>query len=116
MLNMRDSLLFVIPGLTPIVRVPDHQYTYVSHSLDAGAQGIMFPRIYSVAEVKKCVAMTLYPPLGIRGNALNRGHTTYQGGVSLSEAMEAHNAETFIIIQVRYTSLGLRASRLWLAP
>lgn len=86
-------------GLTPVVRVPDHLYTYVSHSLDSGAQGVMFPRIYSAAETRKCVAMTLYPPLGIRGNALNRGHTTFQGGSDLSTAMAAHNEETFIIIQ-----------------
>jgi len=86
-------------GLTPIVRVPDHQYTYVSQSLDAGAQGIMFPRVYSLAEAKKCVDMTLYPPQGLRGNALNRGHTTFQGGVDLVSAMKAHNEQTFIIIQ-----------------
>jgi 2-keto-3-deoxy-L-rhamnonate aldolase RhmA len=49
--------------------------------------------------VKKCVGMTLYPPLGIRGNALSRGHTTFQGGVDLASAMAAHNNETFIIIQ-----------------
>lgn len=86
-------------GLTPIVRVPDHQYTYVSQSLDAGAQGIMFPRVYSFDEAKKCVDMTYYPPLGRRGNALNRGHTTFQGGVDLQTAMNAHNEQTMVIIQ-----------------
>ncbi len=103
------SCALLLSGLTPIVRVPDHQYTYVSQSLDAGAQGIMFPRVYSVAEAKKCVDMTLYPPQGLRGNALNRGHTTFQGGVDLVSAMKAHNDQTFIIIQGTITHIRTTA-------
>lgn len=61
----------------------------------------MFPRIYSFEEAQKCVSMTLYPPLGIRGNALSRGHTTFQGGADLATAMLAHNAEIFIIVQAQ---------------
>jgi 2-keto-3-deoxy-L-rhamnonate aldolase RhmA len=44
-------------GITPIVRIPELAYPYIAQSLDAGAQGIMQPRIYDVTEVKQAVEM-----------------------------------------------------------
>ena len=39
-------------GLTPIVRVPDLAYPYIAQALDAGAQGIMLPRVYTADQVR----------------------------------------------------------------
>lgn len=93
------SRMAVYVGVTPIVRVPDLAYPYIAQSLDAGAQGIMAPRISTAAQVREVVQMMKYPPLGVRGSALSRGYTRFKGG-PVVEAMAAANEETLLIIQV----------------
>jgi 2-keto-3-deoxy-L-rhamnonate aldolase RhmA len=86
-------------GITPIVRVPDIAYPYIAQALDAGAQGIMAPRIYTAAQTKQVVDTVKYPPVGQRGSAMNRGQTTFRGG-NVIEMMEEANQESLVIIQV----------------
>jgi 2-dehydro-3-deoxyglucarate aldolase/4-hydroxy-2-oxoheptanedioate aldolase len=86
-------------GLTPIVRIPDLTYPYVAQTLDAGAQGIMVPRISNVQQVKDIVQMMKYPPVGIRGSALIRGYTRFLSG-SVAEVMATCNEETMLIVQI----------------
>jgi 2-dehydro-3-deoxyglucarate aldolase/4-hydroxy-2-oxoheptanedioate aldolase len=56
-----------LAGITPFVRVGETQYTLYSRLLDAGAQGIMTPRVESVEQVKTILRYTKYPPRGERG-------------------------------------------------
>lgn len=86
-------------GLTPIVRVPDSAYPYIAQSLDAGAQGLMIPRIFNARQVRDIVQTMKYPPQGIRGNALSRGYTDFKSG-PVAEAMARVNEETMLIVQV----------------
>lgn len=86
-------------GITPIVRVPELSYTYLAQSLDVGAQGIMLPRVYTVEQVKEAIQIVKYPPDGQRGNALNRGHTNFQGGPVLDIMVRA-NQENLTVIQI----------------
>ncbi len=86
-------------GLTPLVRVPDMTYPHIAQSLDAGAQGVVIPRIYNPDQVREAVQITRYPPQGMRGNALTRGYTNFKSGV-VSEVMAAVNQETLLIIQI----------------
>jgi len=86
-------------GITPIVRVPELSYTYLAQSLDVGAQGIMLPRVYTVEQVKAAIQIVKYPPEGQRGNALNRGHTNFQGGPVL-DIMARANQENLTVIQI----------------
>ena len=86
-------------GLTPIVRVPDWSYPYLAQPLDAGAQGLMIPRITNAQQVREVVQMVRYPPAGRRGSAQARGYTAFKSG-SVSEVMAAVNEETLLIIQV----------------
>ena len=86
-------------GVTPLVRVPDLTYAYIAQSLDSGAQGIMLPRVTSVEQVREAVRIMKYPPQGIRGCALSRGHTGFKSG-SVAEAIAAANQETMLIVQV----------------
>ena len=48
-------------GITPIVRIADHTYTWVAKSLDAGGQGLLLPRIYDVDQVKSIASMMKFP-------------------------------------------------------
>ncbi len=86
-------------GVTPIVRVPELSYAHVVQPLDAGAQGIMLPRVTERGQVEQCLAWMKYPPAGRRGGVLGRGHTDFGGG-NLSEILAAMNRETFLIIQI----------------
>ncbi len=88
-----------LAGVTPIVRVPELSYPAVTQVLDAGAQGIMLPRVAEAAQVREAVAMMKYPPDGRRGSVLARGHTGFLGG-PLVDAMRRANEETMLIVQV----------------
>lgn len=86
-------------GVTPLVRIPEVAYPYIAQVLDAGAQGIMLPRITEAAQVEEAVQCMKYPPLGRRGLALSRGHTNFRSG-SMPEAIERTNEETLLIVQI----------------
>ena len=52
-----------------IVRPPWNDSVMVKRLLDAGAPGLLFPMVQSVAEAKSAVAASHYPPNGVRGVA-----------------------------------------------
>ncbi len=57
----------------PIVRVPMHDYAMAHKLLDAGALGVIFPLIQSVAEAREAVSACRYPPVGTRSFGPIRG-------------------------------------------
>lgn len=50
-----------------IVRVPEADPVTIARALDRGADGIMLPRVRTLAEVKRAVAAFRIPPEGSRG-------------------------------------------------
>ena len=50
-----------------IVRLPQDDLTVTKKILEMGPEGIIFPMVRSVQQVKDLIATTLYPPLGTRG-------------------------------------------------
>lgn len=86
-------------GMTPLVRVPDGQYHVIAPLLDAGAQGIMVPRVETKDQVEHVVSCAKYPPLGKRGCSVAKGHNEYQNA-DIHEFTEHSNRETLIIIQI----------------
>jgi len=66
-----------LAGITPMVRVPEIGYQLYARLLDAGAQGIMTPRVESAAQVREIVKYTKYPPVGQRGFSRLAGHVNY---------------------------------------
>jgi len=95
--DMCRSAVFL--GITPIVRVPDFVYSHIAPALDAGAQGIMVPRITKPSQVKEIVQIMKFPPKGQRGNALSRGYCNFQGG-NVMDVMKTVNDETMLIVQI----------------
>ena len=82
-------------------------YPHIAQSLDAGAQGVVIPRITDPEQVREAVQITRYPPQGMRGSALTRGYTNFKAGV-VSEVMATVNEETLLIIQIE-TSQALES-------
>lgn len=85
-------------GITPVVRVPDTEYFLMSRPLDAGAEGIMVPRVESREQTEKIIESIKYPPVGIRGSAFGIAHDDYKGG-DIGLGTRKANEETLIIVQ-----------------
>ncbi len=102
-------------GVTPIVRVPELTYAHIVQPLDAGAQGIMLPRVTAPEQVELCVACMKYLPEGRRGAVLARGHTGFRGG-PLADTLAAMNRETFLIVQIETAEAVNRLDELLAVP
>jgi 2-keto-3-deoxy-L-rhamnonate aldolase RhmA len=90
---------FRLTPMTCLVRVPDNQYHLIARILDAGAEGIMVPRISTRQEVEAVVQSVRYPPIGQRGLSVTRGHNNYERGDAQTFAEHA-NRENLVIIQI----------------
>src|SRR5438093_430581 len=66
-------LMSRLVGIAPFVRVPDGEYPWIARTLDAGALGIMLPRVRTREQVEAFVRYAKYPPMGERGMAAGRG-------------------------------------------
>lgn len=88
-----------LTGLTALVRVPDLQYHLIARCLDAGAQGVMVPRIETREQVERVVRFCKYPPVGERGCSVNKGHNDYRGEPVL-QFVEKANQENLVILQI----------------
>lgn len=55
--------------VVPLARVESHDGPRVQRALDAGAFGVMFPRIKTLEEARAAMANMYYPPRGRRGLA-----------------------------------------------
>jgi 2-keto-3-deoxy-L-rhamnonate aldolase RhmA len=98
--TVADLMLMArLAGITPVVRVPDDGYPWIARTLDAGALGIMVPRVRTLDQVQRAARAVKYPPLGERGMSGGRGNTGYRSMKMVDYASRA-NAETFLILQI----------------
>lgn len=88
-----------LTGITPIVRVPDSSYPFIARTMDAGALGVMVPRIKTRAQVEQVVRSVKYPPVGERGMNNARTNTDYRP-MGMAEYVARANEETMVIVQV----------------
>ncbi len=88
-----------LEGVTPLVRVPGYAYEYLVRPMDAGAMGVMVPRIESRAQVESIVECLMYPPVGVRGLSADKGHNDFNAQ-GMWEFAEQANKENLIILQI----------------
>ncbi|MFQ5857367.1 MAG: HpcH/HpaI aldolase/citrate lyase family protein [Anaerolineae bacterium] len=88
-----------LAGICPMVRVPDPEYHLMSRPLDAGAQGLMIPRVETREAVEHVVRSVRYPPEGVRGCSIARGHNEYRGA-PLAEFTEHANENVLVVVQI----------------
>lgn len=91
-------------NVCPLVRVTDLTYSLVARALDAGAQGIIIPRVETRDQAEAAVSFAKYPPLGRRGAGgdARNGYEPRDAKTAVDEA----NAETMVIVQIE-TLLGV---------
>ena len=68
--DLRPQLQALSGGdAAPLVRVPRSERAVISRALDAGAHGVMVPRIDTADEARAAASYMRYPPGGVRGVA-----------------------------------------------
>jgi len=81
-----------------VVRVESHERQRAHRVLDAGAHGIMFPRVNSAEEARRAVAALRYPPEGVRGvAAINRA---CDFGPGFRSYLAAANSSLLGVVQI----------------
>ncbi|MEW6298565.1 MAG: aldolase/citrate lyase family protein [Thermodesulfobacteriota bacterium] len=83
-------------GLTPVVRIPDLAYQYVTRLLDTGCQSLIVPHVKTGAEVRRFIELAKYHPEGRRGMAIYLGASTDYEDVDAVTAMAHANANTLL--------------------
>lgn len=83
-------------SIAALIRVAAPQQ--VVQALDAGAEGIVFPRIRSVQDAQAAVRACHFAPRGERG--LNSTWHSRYGRDDLTQAMDAANASTLVVAMI----------------
>lgn len=85
-------------GIAALVRVPGCDPALIARALDAGAQGIVIPRVGSLAQAREAMAAVRFPPLGRRG--ITGGRNTGFGTLGLNDYMEKANREILLALMI----------------
>ncbi|MBI5300942.1 MAG: aldolase [Chloroflexi bacterium] len=104
-----------LANITPLVRVPDGMYHVIAPVLDAGAQGIVVPRVETREVAERSIAAMRYPPLGVRGIYGGKANNDYQP-VKLMEYTRHANDNILAIIQIESKTAVERADELLATP
>ncbi len=64
-------------NIVPFVRMPGIDREPFQKMLDAGACGLLIPRVETVAQVETAADFMYYPPAGSRGLSLRRAHSGF---------------------------------------
>lgn len=86
-------------GVTPMVRVAGGSKRDILTALEAGAQGIMVPRVESAEAAAEVVRVTRYFPEGERG-MFTMGYRSDYGSIPPAEYYAGCNREVLIAVQV----------------
>jgi 2-keto-3-deoxy-L-rhamnonate aldolase RhmA len=86
-------------GADALVRVKPANHSDVLWLLEAGARGIMLPRVRHPDEVREILAAMKFPPVGRRGADLIHVDSAF-GRAPTPEYLAAANRETFLVVQI----------------
>jgi 4-hydroxy-2-oxoheptanedioate aldolase len=92
-----------VHGVPAMVRVPGHAPDSIAAALDAGAAGVLVPRVSTAGQARAAVQATRYPPIGARGVGPGRA-AGY--GYRIPDYLTAANGNLLLAIQVE-TAEGL---------
>jgi len=88
-------------GTPALVRVADNTTVEIAAALDAGAAGVIVPRVDSAGEAAGAVRAARFPPLGARG--IGPGRATGYGRF-VPEYFARANSDTAIGVQIESTA------------
>ncbi len=82
-----------------MVRPAKGEFMRLGRILEAGAQGIMYPRCADAAEAREVVAWSKFAPVGKRGVDGGNPDMPYCS-MPLTDYLRAANEQTFVVIQI----------------
>ena len=85
-------------GIAVIVRIPEIRREAIMKPLDSGAAGLLVPMVNTADQAEEIITYAKYPPMGNRGVALSRAHSSY-GRPKAAEYLDQANQSTFIAVQ-----------------
>jgi 4-hydroxy-2-oxoheptanedioate aldolase len=86
-------------GMDPIIRTKPANYADLLWLLEAGARGVMLPRVGTVDEVRAVIAAMKFPPAGQRGYDGVQAEAGY-GRTPAAEYLGKANDENFLVVQI----------------
>ena len=84
-------------GVTPLIRVPACDRHLIEHALDAGAHGVIVPKIDTPKAAARAAAASRYPPRGARGINPVRSSAYFS---NIPEYLRLANDRTLCIVQI----------------
>ena len=88
-----------LAGISPLVRVGETRYHQYAAILDAGARGIMTPRVESVEQIRAINRFIKYPPEGERGFSRLAAHVDF-AEIDFHEYVVQANQNILNVIQI----------------
>lgn len=85
-------------GITPLVRPCELLYSLCARLLDAGAQGLILPRVEDPKLLEEALSWMRFPPVGKRGFGVNPSMIGYEAH-TMPEIIEHQNYETLSVVQ-----------------
>jgi 4-hydroxy-2-oxoheptanedioate aldolase len=103
----RESILAArAHGVAAIVRVAEANYSLITRALDAGAEGIMLPRVESRAQCLELIRCARYTPEGERGVTTFGGHNNFATIPDVPAFLAERNRNIILLVQLE-TRAGL---------
>jgi 2-keto-3-deoxy-L-rhamnonate aldolase RhmA len=87
-------------GIATIVRIPEMAYHFAARVLDAGATGLMLPRMETREQAEKLVQASRYPPHGERGISTFAGHNDFTRIPNVPEFLQRRNERIILVAQI----------------
>ncbi len=92
-------------GIVALLRPPSKAGHHLQRAADIGATGIIAPMVDDVEQATQAISAIKYPPLGVRGVALNIAHDDYHSG-NVASALSAANGKIGLIVLIE-TAAGV---------
>jgi 4-hydroxy-2-oxoheptanedioate aldolase len=95
-------------GIAPLVRVSEVQYGLVTRALDAGAEGIVLPRVEHPQQCRDLVRYARFQPEGERGLTTFAGHNDFTPVADVATFVAERNRNVLLFVQIE-TRVGLES-------
>lgn len=86
-------------GADALIRVKPANYADLLYLMEAGARGIMLPRVVGLDEVREVVRAMKFPPIGKRGFDGIHQEADF-GRIPATEYLAKANQQTFLVVQI----------------
>jgi 4-hydroxy-2-oxoheptanedioate aldolase len=93
-------------GIAPLVRVSEVQYNLVSRALDAGAEGVVLPRVEHPQQCRDLARYARFQPEGVRGLTTFAGHNDFAPVADVTNFVAERNRAILLFVQIE-TRIGL---------